>query len=262
MPLTLRSWRFKVLCITRNQSSVFEFIPFRNKFFKMKTTALLLIASAAALTTALATETKQTSTGSHAPQSLELQQSGWIKIVTDIGDIQIRPEVVDTSTGKWRSLKSKTKFTPESGAEFTRTGDYAFVDGSEITHTTTAKIAGTDVVVKGSWTPGTAQGFSRIDLWFSYEAAQDLTIEFDGKPAFSNFNKSASFRQTGEFIFKRTSTGEFLFKLTGDFASSAIFFLEQNKEAGLTIRLANLVDCGKSTIGEATELNWTLAFKE
>ena len=75
------------------------------------------------------------------PVSLELEKTGTISISADgLPNMEIRTEVLDTSTGGWKRIVAKEKVEPVSGAEVTRVGTYEFPDGSQITHTVKAKI--------------------------------------------------------------------------------------------------------------------------
>jgi hypothetical protein len=200
------------------------------------------------------------------PVSLELEKSGTISISADgLPNMEIRTEVTDTSTGGWKRVVAKEKIEPVSGAEVTRVGTYEYPDGSQITHTVKAKIDGKSVQMAADWTPPSqAKGFSRVDLWLPQDLLQDLVITIGEKKIFpyEAAEKPRYIKNTDSLVFKRQSTGEVLFELSGDYVSIVPpWVLPDKPELGGTLRIQNVPDDMHSTIGDATQMNWTMAFK-
>jgi hypothetical protein len=200
------------------------------------------------------------------PASLELEKSGTISILTDgLPNMEIRTEVTDTSTGGWKRVVPKEKFEPASGTEVTRVGTYEFPDGAQITHTVKAKIDGKSVRMATDWAPASgAKGFSRVDLWLPQDLLQDLVITIGEKKIFpyEAAEKPRYIKNTDSLVFKRQSTGEVLFELSGDFVSIVPpWVLPDKPELGGTLRIQNVPDDMHCTIGDATQMNWTISFK-
>ncbi|MFZ4778899.1 MAG: hypothetical protein ACOYM3_26325 [Terrimicrobiaceae bacterium] len=200
------------------------------------------------------------------PVALELTKSGNIIISSDgLSDMEMRIEVMDTSTGGWKRLFPKDKILPNAGSSIDRLGLYAFPDGSEITHTVKAKIEGQSVQVAADWTPTSqAKGFSRVDLWLPQDIAQDVTITLGDRQIFplAEGEKPGFIKNTDSLVFKQKSTWNVLFELTGDFAGVVPpYILADKPELGVTLRIANVPDDMHCSIGDATQLSWTMAFK-
>ncbi len=199
-----------------------------------------------------------------SPTHLDMSDSGRISIRTDdLGEIQIRVDVVETSGGVWKSVRSADGFQPEVGEEVTRSGNYEFPDGSVVVHTTRAKIDGETVSVQSEWpTDSSAPGFARVDLWISEEIASDLTIESGGEVVTTDMDERAFIRDMGDIVFRRTSDQQFLFRVERNMLNASVFFLDEQKEQGLTIRLSPVPDANSAFIGDAGEMEWTLSFTE
>ncbi|MEI6033666.1 MAG: hypothetical protein WCS65_05230 [Verrucomicrobiae bacterium] len=196
--------------------------------------------------------------------SLDLKSSGDIDVATDsLGDLRIVIGVNETSQGVWHGLSPRQKASPSAGKAVEGEMIYAFPDGSEVTMTVSAKIEGSNVAVRYSWvTESTAKGFAMLTLMIPADAAKDLTIEADGKPMFSNFNKSAYLPKVSEITFKQTSTGAFLFKLTGEIVGGGTVFNPDKLDDGLQLRIGTSPTGMDSCISDAKETGWTLSFKE
>ena len=199
-----------------------------------------------------------------SPTHLDMSDSGRISIRTDdLGEIQIRVDVVETSGGVWKSVRSADGFQPEVGEEVTRSGNYEFPDGAVVVHTTRAKIDGETVSVRSEWpTDSSAPGFARVDLWISEEIASDLTIESGGEAVTTDMDERGTIQGMGAIIFRRTSDQEFLFRIDGELLNASVFFLSERKNEGLTVRLGSVPNPNDSTIGDSPELEWTLSFTE
>ena len=200
------------------------------------------------------------------PVSLELEKTGTISISADgLPNMEIRTEVLDTSTGGWKRIVAKEKVEPVSGAEVPRVGTYEFPDGSQITHTVKAKIEGKSVQVAADWTPPSeSKGFSHVDLWLPQDLLQDLTITIGEKKIFpyEAAEKPRYIKNTDNLVFKRQSTGEVLFELSGDFVNFVPPWVFPGKpELGGALRIQNIPDDMHSTIGDATQMHWSIEFK-
>ena len=186
-----------------------------------------------------------------------------IIITTDLGKIQIQSVVIETTSQPWKDLQPKTTPTPSQGTNLTRTATYVFSDGTELTYNVNAKVAETDVIVKGSWqTPKSVKGFARVSLWVTQDISNDLTIEEGGKPVFSGSNKQLRLTKLGQFTFRKKSTGEFLFKVTGDYVGALMFFTDKHPEWGVSLELDNVPNLSEATISAPMETNWKLSFTE
>ncbi|MCX6971147.1 MAG: hypothetical protein NTV93_13485 [Verrucomicrobia bacterium] len=196
------------------------------------------------------------------PQALEMDKAGVISIVTDdLDGVRLIFGLTDTSEGYWRSPKVVPTFEPESGKEIERSGTYEFPDGSTVEEKTTVKLKGSDIEFKASWpNQSPATGFGMAALKFPPEIAEDLTIEVNGETKVVNFDKCVFFPEGKEVVFKKTSTGKFLFKVTGEQSGNAVMFQEDNKEAGLDLRMGG--GALTTLISEITGQSCTISFKE
>jgi len=126
-----------------------------------------------------------------------------------------------------------------------------------------AKIEGSDVAVRYSWvTESTAKGFVGLSLRIPGDVAKDLTIEANGKPIFTDFDKGAYLPKVGEIVFKRTSTGAFLFMVTGEIVGGGTVFNPDKLDDGLELRIGTAEGGMDSPISDVKETGWSLSFKE
>ncbi len=201
------------------------------------------------------------------PAELTLKESGEILLTTDsLPPMQIRTEVKDVSSGEWKNTKVIQKCAPAGGTEVERTQTYVFPDGSEVTHTVDAKIAGNAVDVAASWVAPAANppGFSRVDLWIPEDLAGEISITIGDQTVFPRAEGQTikTYATGGPVVVKRRSNGEFLFQLTGDFMSVTPAFYPEQSAAGLTLRLLNVPADNTAKIGDNTQLKWSLSFKQ
>jgi len=221
----------------------------------MKTTPILLVALHIGLTCAQATP----------PTSLDLLPTGAIQLQGGSADeCQIRPGLVDLSTGNWRGMGMISKVIPDSGTELSSNIRLKRDDSPEFDYTLMAKIAGNRVSASGAWkSEGSLPGFGRLDFWVPESMASDLTLECNGKEFFCNFKSGApaeSFPAAASIVARRTSSGEFLFQI--DNAPNASFRLIEGQESqGLTIRVApgTTANC---QIGDFPEISWEIDFEK
>jgi hypothetical protein len=196
-------------------------------------------------------------------ESLEIGGAGHINVLTDsLGELQIRTEVSETTTGVWVPVYPKGKATPSSGKEVESVRDYVFSDGSSVMLTTKVKIDQQQVILKSAWpTESTAKGFVRTDLKVPFEVASDLTVESDGKPLFAGFDGPASnLKNLSELVFKKTSTGAFLFKVIGEIVGGGIVFSKEKPDEGITVRISTAADSMSSSISDVKETGWAISF--
>lgn len=200
------------------------------------------------------------------PRELVLSERGEIRIETDtLPGLEIRTDVRDVSTGEWKHTRVVQKCAPAQGPAIERTETRAFLDGTEVAHTVKAEIANDTVTVAASWIPsGAAKGFSRVDLWIPDTLLDDLVLTLGDATIFPRAEAQPirTYQNTGPVVAKRKSNGEFLFQLTGDYLSVTPAYYPENPNTGLTLRLLNVPTDNTANIGDKTELNWSLSFKE
>ena len=221
----------------------------------MKTTPILLVALHVGLTCAQATP----------PTNLDLLPTGAIQLQGGSADeCQIRPGIVDLSTGKWRGMGMTSKIKPDSGTELSTNITLKHEDSPEFDYSLVAKIAGNRVSASGAWKSESSHpGFGRLDFWIPESMASDLTLECNGKEFCRNFKQvtqGTRFPAAASIVARRTSSGEFLFQI--DNATNASINLIEGQEAqGLTIRIAPgpTVDC---QIGDTPEISWEIDFEK
>ena len=221
----------------------------------MKTTPILLVALHIGLTCAQATP----------PTSLDLLPTGAIQLQGGSADeCQIRPGLVDLSTGKWRGMGMISKVIPDSGTELSTTIRLKREDSPEFDYTLVAKIAGNRVSASGAWkSEGSLPGFGRLDFWVPEAMASDLTLECNGKEFYNNFKpgkQGPRFPAATSIVARRTSTGEFLFQIDNA-ANASINLIEGTESQGLTIRIAPgpTADC---QISDTPEISWEIDFEK
>ena len=197
--------------------------------------------------------------------SLDLKSSGEIVVATDsLGELRISLGVVETSQGVWRGVSPSQKASPSTGKAVEGELVYPFPDGSEITLTIGAKIEGANVTVRAAWvTESTAKGFVGLPLRIPGDVARDLTIEVNGKPIFTDFDKGAYLQKVNEIVFRRTSSGAFLFKVTGEIVGGGTVFNPDKLDDGLELRISTSQSGGMdSPISDVKETGWALSFQE
>lgn len=198
------------------------------------------------------------------PTGLDLKKSGDITIATDsLPDMEIRVEVKEVSHREWGKTEAKEKYQPTSGTDIERLQTYGFPDGSEIKHAVKVKIQGSEVKMSAEWSSGSAAGFSRVDLWIPQELSEDMIVTLGDKKVFpTDEGKNLGvIKNTDTLVFKRKSSGEFLFTLSGDYFGVFMGLVRDHPEMGLTIRIGNVPLDIAATIGDATQMSWTLGFK-
>ena len=217
----------------------------------MKTTPILLVALHIGLTCAQATP----------PTNLDLLPTGSIQLQGGSADkCEIRPGLVDLSTGKWRGFAMISQVIPASGTELSSTMRLKREDSPEFDYTLAAKIAGNRLSASGAWkSEGSRSGFGRLDFWLPESMASDITLECNGKEFFCNFKESAQFPYSASIVARRTSSGEFLFQI--DNAPNASINIVEGIAKGLTIRIAprTNVDC---QISDTPEISWEIDFEK
>jgi hypothetical protein len=200
------------------------------------------------------------------PESLNISDKYFFPLIAvrtnSLGDFGIRLEVAETTTKVWKSPK-QTKPSLASGEEVELAVTNTFSDYSVVNTKVTAKIEGNSVKVRGEWpTESTVQGFVRLDLWFSQEMAEDLTIYAHGEVLTTNMDKIISkVKQVNAIEFRKTSTGEFLFRVTGNLFAS-VMFLSDRPQSGLWVRLGTTNNANSVRISDATEMEYTIEFDE
>ena len=221
----------------------------------MKTTPILLVALHVGLTCAQATP----------PHTLDLLPTGAIQLQGGSADeCEIRPGLVDLSTGKWRGMGMISKVIPDSGTELSSTIRLKREDSPEFDYTLVAKIAGNRLSASGAWkSEGSLPGFGRLDFWVPESMASDLTLECNGKEFYSNFKQATQgpkFPAAASIVARRTSSGEFLFQIDNA-PNASINLIEGTESQGLTIRIApgTTVDC---QIGDTPEISWEIDFEK
>ncbi len=200
------------------------------------------------------------------PTELQLKESGEILVKTDgLPDLQIRTEVKDVSTGQWKNTSAVPKCVPSAGSSVERVQTSVFPDGSEVAHTVNAKIDGAAVNVAASWVPtGNPPGFSRVDLWIPENLAREITVTIGDTQVFPfpEGQVIKTYETRGPMVVKRRSNDEFLLQLSGDFVSATPSYYPSIPNNGLTLRLLNVPNDTTAKIGDNTQLNWSLSFKE
>jgi hypothetical protein len=198
------------------------------------------------------------------PETLEISDAYYFSLISvrtdSLGEFGIRLEVVDNSTGVWRGPAKQTKPVPAAGQEVELALTNTFSDDSVVDTKVSAKIEGNSIKVRGEWpNDSTVQGFVRLDLWFSQEMAEDLTISANGQVLTTNMDQTSTIMELDDVEFRKTSTGEFLFRVTGNFFAS-VMFLPDSPSQGLWLRLDNSRNPNAASISDVTEMEYTISF--
>lgn len=178
---------------------------------------------------------------------------------------QIRIDISETSSERWRGVPAKSKIEPVAGQMIERVSEHEFPDGSEVRHTTVAAIEGNAVTVKAEWPTGSmAPGFSRVDFWLPVSEAETTTISIDGEDWWRDGEvlKRGRAENPGEIVGTRTTDGAELFRITGAVTGAGVHFLPNEPHLGVTIRLSPVPDANKAAIGDVQEFSWKVEFPE
>lgn len=202
---------------------------------------------------------------SHAapPTSLEVLPGGAVQIHGGSADgCQIKPVLVDFSSGKWRGFDVRAKIEPISGLDVSEVLPMVNDDGAVYDFTIDATIKGGALIAKGAWSgESPVQGFGRLDFWVPETLASDLVIECDGQPVFTSPGKTSKVPPDMPLVFRQSENGQFLFRLKGSFFAG-LEFLAKRRDAGLTVRLTPFPKTSECQILDYREITWEIDFQE
>ena len=187
-----------------------------------------------------------------------------IAILTDLGQMEIRTVVRDTSVKPWNELSPKEKVTPKEGSNLTRTGTYEFLNGATLVHTANARVQGADVLISGKWKiDNEVKGLVGMILWVPDELASDLVIEHEGVPVYPGFDKYKIINGGGAFTFRQQSTGNVLFVVSGDYTKAVLEHHDSNPKWGLGIMLTKEnAGAPDGMLEDQGKMDWKVSFKE
>lgn len=129
---------------------------------------------------------------------------------------------------------------------------------------TSADVNADTVVVTTQWSPSSSQsGVWSQQLWVPESLAQDLRVEFDGNPVFSNFDfKSVAppiQLDVSKISFIEASTSKTLFQISGTFPRVHMAY-NPAKRGDIHITVYSSRDGKTGNLMDLPESIWTITF--
>lgn len=151
------------------------------------------------------------------PTSLEILPGGVVQIHGGSANgCQVKPVLVDFSSGKWRGFAVRSKITPNSGTELSQVLSMQNDNKTTYDYTLATAINGGTLTAKGAWSGETpVQGFGRLDFRVPEALTSDLLVECNGKPVFSSPDKVSKAPANVPLVFRQASSGSALVPLFG-----------------------------------------------
>lgn len=197
------------------------------------------------------------------PTSLEILPGGVVQIHGGSANgCQIKPVLVDLSSGRWRAFDVLSKISPSSAMEFSQVLSMQNANKVAYDYTLATAINGGTLTAKAAWSGETpVQGFGRLDFRVPGTLTSDLLIECNGQPVFSSPDKVSKAPPNVPLVFRQASTGKFLFRLKGSFFVG-LEFLADRPTDGLTVRLTPFPKTSDCQLGDYREIAWEIDFQE